>query len=262
MACLTELLSAATRSSDSLQLSIDPTWMQGRGAYGGIQAIAAVEAMQPLHAGLPLRTLQATLCAPVPAGIVTARATLLRAGKNTRQIEARLFDGETLLAIFIGIFGSARESVVQRDYPHPALGAAGGMPFPFIPGVMPDFLQHFDATLLRGHLPGSHQPDTTHTFRLGLKDSAPEATLNHVLAFADYPPPIALSWLRTLTPASTMTWMLTLTGHPFTGQPLADWLVDVELDAGREGYTQQTVTVFTPDGRPIARGTQCMVVFG
>ena len=59
-----------------------------------------------------------------------------------------------------------------------------------------------------------------------------------------------------------MTWMLNFTGQPFDDQGLNDWLIDVQLDSAHDGYTQQTVTLFAPDGRAIARGTQCMVVFG
>jgi hypothetical protein len=35
-----------------------------------------------------------------------------------------------------------------------------------------------------------------------------------------------------------------------------------ELLAARDGYTSQSVAVFGPDGRALALGRQCMVVFG
>ncbi len=262
MQTLHDLLRTLERHDDRLLAQVAEVWTQGRSVYGGVQAILAAEAMQPFSDGLPLRTLQATLCAPVPAGTVEVRAGLLRAGNNTRQVEARIVAGTETLATFVGVFGRARESKVVLDPLLPAAPAQAGTRMPYLKGVMPAFIQHFDVTLLHGHFPGAGHADTAHRYRLSLKDPAGTAALPQVLAFADYPPPIGLSWLSSFQPASTMTWMLCFTGHAFDGLPLTDWIVDVVLEAARDGYTQQSLTVFAPDGRPIVRGTQCMVVFG
>lgn len=262
MQSLTALLDHCRIDGTTLTADVSDCWLQGRSVYGGIQAALAVQAMQPHSDGFPIRTLQATLCAPIPSGTVRVESRLLRKGGNTRQIEARfLHEGETL-ALFVGIFGRSRESVVARDFRHPSLDNLSGTPMPYVEGVMPRFLQQFDSTLLAGHFPGSGVADTQHIYRLSLKDAAPAASLQHVVAMADYPPPIGLSWINQFTRASTMTWMLNFTSHPFDTQNLADWVIDVQLDAAHDGYTQQTVTLFSPDGYAIARGTQCMVVFG
>lgn len=257
------LVDACTRDEEG-RLRAEPSsaWMQGRSLYGGIQAALAVEAMRPFSEGLPIRTLQATLCAPVPAGPVTIQPRVLRVGGSTRQIEARIVHGDTVLAHFVGIFGRARESVVSHDFVAPAFDEAKGTDMPFIKGMMPDFLQQFRARLLRGHFPGAGKPDTEHLYRISLRDSAERTGLAQLLTMSDFPPPVGLSWLSTFTPASTMTWMLNFTGHAFDDQSLEDWLIDVKLDAAHDGYTQQTVTLFAPDGYAVARGTQCMVVFG
>ncbi len=262
MQTLSQLLATCQTRDDGLEAQIDECWMQGRSAYGGVQAALAVTAMQPHSDGFRIRTLQATLCAPIPAGAVQVQSRLLRKGGNTRQVEARILQGEETLALFVGIFGRERESVVARDFCHPELGNRTGVDMPYIEGVLPRFLKQFDSTLLEGHFPGAGKPDTRHIYRLALKDDVTTASLQHVLAFADYPPPIGLSWISTFTRASTMTWMLNFTSHPFDNQNLTNWLVDVQLDAAHDGYTQQTVTLFSPDGYAIARGTQCMVVFG
>lgn len=262
MQTLSEVLQTCARHDGRLTASVADGWTQGRSVYGGLQAILAVEAMQAFGEGLPLRTLQATLCAPVPAGTVEVRARLLRQGNNTRQVEARIVSGDETLAAFVGIFGRARESAVVLDAQRASDPDRPGTRLPFLKGVLPAFVQHFDVTLLEGHVPGSGRQDTGHRYRLSLKDSTDVAGMPHLLAFADYPPPIGLSWLRGFKPASTMTWMLTFTGQPFDGLPLADWSIDVRLEAARDGYTQQSLTVYAPDGRPLVHGTQCMVVFG
>ena len=259
---VTALIGSCRHESGGLSAQVDPVWSQGRSVYGGAQGVLAVEAMRPLAEELPLRTLQATLCAPVAPGPVELRARLLRAGGNTRQIEARIVDGEQTLALFVGIFGRSRESQVVHDFSRPDPGPAPGTPFRFVPGITPEFIQHFDATLLAGHFPGAGQPDLRHVYRVSLKDPAATTGLPHLLAFSDFPPPLGLSWLKGFKPGSTMTWMLNFTGHPYGDQPLSDWIIDVSLDAAHDGYTLQTVTLFAPDGFAVLRGTQCMVIFG
>lgn len=262
MQTISELLATGQRSHDLFTAEVDEIWMQGRSVYGGAQAALAVEAMRPLGDGLPLRTLQATLCAPIPGGRVRIRSRLLRQGGNTRQVEARIVDGDDTLALFVGIFGRARASAVSHDMLRPVVDGREGVRMPYVKGLSPAFTQLFEAELLEGHFPGSGCPDTGQLFRLGLKDTAPSASLPQVLAFSDYPPPVALSWLKGLTPGSTMTWMLNFSGHDFVGQPLHGWVIEVRLDSAHDGYTQQTVSLFAPDGYAVARGTQCMVIFG
>lgn len=257
---LSELLNTCVIEDGQLTATVSENWLQGRSVYGGVQAALASEAMRSLSADLPIRTLQATLCSPIPAGVITINVKLLRESKNTRQIEARIVDGEETLALFIGIFGRNRESEVQLDFTRPE-PQHDGQKMPWFDG-MPVFLKNFDATLRKGHFPTAGKKDTEHWFQLSVKDSAASTSLAHVLALADFPPPIGLSWLKTFTRASTMTWMLNFTGHGFDDQGLENWFIDVHLDSAQDGYTQQTVTLYAPDGYAIARGTQCMVVFG
>lgn len=259
---LTHVLNSCDMQPDGLVAQVDPLWLQGRSVYGGLQAALAVTAMQELAEGLPIRTLQATLCAPIPVGAVNLRATLLRGSKNTRQIEARIVDGDETLAVFMGIFGRPRESAVAHAMQLPELALKDPVKMPFVEGMTPRFLQFFDADLLHGHFPTSGCQDTTHRYRVTLHDSAEQSSLAHVAAIADFPPPIGLSWLKQPTPGSTMTWMLNFTGFPVDGHSLSGWTIDVQLDAAHDGYTQQSVGLFAPDGHAIARGTQCMVIYG
>lgn len=256
------VIAGCRRAEDgTLTAEVREDWMQGRSLYGGVQAALATEAMRPFSDDLPIRTLQATLCAPVAHGRLRIEARLLRAGGNTRQVEARIVDGEQVLALFVGIFGRARESAVAHDFIQPALEGLTGTRMPFVDG-MPPFLRQFSAELLKGHFPGSGVPDSEHFYRLGLHDDAEGTGLAQLLTLSDFPPPVGLSWLRRFTPGSTMTWMLNFTGRAFETQPLNGWVIDVKLDAAHDGYTQQTVTLFGPDGYAVARGTQCMVIFG
>ena len=93
-----EAMQSVTRHGDGWQATIGEDWLQGRSAFGGIQAALALRAMRELvSADMPLRSLQTTFVAPVPAGPVAIHARILREGRSATQIEASLGDGEQTL---------------------------------------------------------------------------------------------------------------------------------------------------------------------
>lgn len=260
---LSSILRSA-RSQDGLCVyTTDESWLQGRSLFGGLQAAIAVDAMQRLSADMPpLRTLQATLCAPISGPQVRVHARLLRAGKNTVQCAADFMDGETLIASFVGIFGHARESALEQTAPALTPAAEHGTTFPFIPNITPAFIQHFEAELLAGHFPFTGGGGSQQQLRLSLKDAQPRAGAAQVLALADFPPPLALSHFRKPVPGSTLTWMLNLVQPDLAGFDLQNWITDVHLEAGADGYTHQSVRLYGPDHSLVALSRQCMVVFG
>jgi acyl-CoA thioesterase len=258
---LSELLRNARRNSGSLICDVSDDWMQGRSAFGGLQGAFALEAMRTLvDASFPLRTFQMTFVAPIGAGECTTLASVLRAGKNTMHVEARIVGGQETLAHAIGVFGLARESIVKRDLPPPPAKKTG-TPLPYVPNLMPAFFQHFDVTLLDGALPFSNQPVHRNVYELGLKDSS-TATDAHLIALADFVPPVGLSWMPKPTPGSSMTWMLEFLDQGFAQQPVEGWMVESEMLAARDGYTSQSTTLWSPAGVPTVLSRQSMVVFG
>jgi hypothetical protein len=44
--------------------------------------------------------------------------------------------------------------------------------------------------------------------------------------------------------------------------PLDGWRIDAELIAARDGYTNQSVMLWGPDGTAVALSRQSMLVFG
>jgi acyl-coenzyme A thioesterase PaaI-like protein len=260
---LSELISSALRDGDRLRVTVGDDWLQGRSVFGGLQAAIAVAAMRAqLPAGLPLRTLQMTFIAPVPAGEVRAVAQLLRSGKSAVHVQARLEDEDGgLLALVIGVFGTGRTSRVMRA---PVLAAdsveATPTPLRFLPGVTPNFMQHFAVRLLDGALPFTARPVTRNRFEVGVIDDGGTSEW-HLLAIADFVPPVALSWMDGVSPGSSLTWMLELLVEDYAAQPLTGWRADAELVAARDGYTSQSTWIVAPDGTPVALSRQSMVVF-
>ena len=131
----------------------------------------------------------------------------------------------------------------------------------YVEGHMPAFTQHFRARWLRGDLPFSGGRQRDNVLQLSLRDEGP-VDETHVLAFADFIPPIALSMFDMPTPGSSLTWMLELLRDRYDDLGMNDWRVDAELIAARDGYTNQSVMLWGPGGEPVALSRQSMVVFG
>lgn len=257
----TPLFARLRTRAGGASLEVPPDWLQGRTVFGGLQAALALRAMRTLVPDVPLRTLQGTFLAPVPGGPVTATARVLRAGKSATHVEARLVDGESTLALLVGVFGVARPSVVNLRPRQAAVAAGTPLEFGYIPGVMPAFTQHFAVRFLRGGTPYTGSTQVDNVLEIGLRDSGP-STEGHLLAMADFIPPIALSHLKTPAPGSTLTWMIETLADRFDGLPLERWRIDATMVAARDGYTSQSLMVWGPHGEPLATSHQSMVVFG
>lgn len=258
----TETMRSVERHGDSWQAQIGEDWLQGRSAFGGLQAALGLRAMRELvNADMPLRSLQTTFVAPVPAGPVTIRALQLRAGRSACQVEASLCDGEQTLCRMVGVFGSARPSSLDFQPEQPRVDAGAARELPFVEGHMPAFMQHFRPRWLRGDLPftGGHQRDSV--LQISMRDDG-AVDETHVLAFADFIPPIALGMFNAPTPGSSLTWMIELLRDRYDDLGLDDWRIDARLVAARDGYTNQGVTLWGPRGEPVALSSQSMVVFG
>jgi len=255
------LLSRIAVEPGCVSLEVTPDWLQGRTVFGGLQAAIALRAMRTLVPDVPLRTLQGTFLAPVPGGTVTAVAKVLRTGKSATHVEAHLVDGEATLALLVGVFGAARESKVRVSPQQPAVAAGRTIEFPFMPGLTPEFTRHFKVRWLVGRPPFTGDTRTDNVLEVGMRDTG-LATEGHVLAMADFIPPIALSHLKGPAFGSTLTWMIEMLGRGFEGQGLDAWRVDAHMSSAADGYTSQAVMLWGPNGAPVATSRQSMVVFG
>jgi acyl-CoA thioesterase len=264
MTTLSQLLASSERQSNSFQLEVPADWMQGRSVFGGLQVAFALQAMRALVPETPLRTLQTTFIGPV-SGSMRAQARILRQGKNVAHVEARIGDEASPQAIVIGAFGTARSSAVARAVVRPPVdfdpARVIALPFSARNQSAPHFAGHFSVRWLRGMPPFTGDTTYDHVLEVGIDDdgSASEA---HLVAIADYPPPVALSFLKAPAPGSTLTWMLQLLTDNLAGVPLSDFRIDTELVAARDGYTSQSVTIYAADGTPLALSHQSMLVFG
>lgn len=258
------LLARTVIDGVSATLDVPEDWLQGRSVFGGLQAVIAVQALRTIvDPRIPLRALQMAFIAPVPQGPVRAEARLLRSGKNVTHAEALLRGaGGDVLASVIGVFGAARDSQVRRSPERPLIPPGGpARTMRWLPGLTPNFTQHFQASWSRGGLPFTGDPTPQHVVQLDLHDDGPVTELT-LIAIADFIPPVALALLTQVAPGSSLTWLLELVSHRFADWSTRGWRVDAELEAAADGYTSQATRIWAPDGQLAALSRQSMVVFG
>src|SRR5688572_29610920 len=166
------LLPRIASTPGSATLDVPDDWLQGRTLFGGMQAVVGLAAMRTVApAQSPLRSLQVTFLAPVPGGPVQAVARVLRSGKNTAHVEARIVQGENTLCLMVGVFGTARESAVTLRPVQVPVENARPIELAWVPGVVPNFVQHFRPRWLTGAPPGSGVQKSVNVVELAMRDA-------------------------------------------------------------------------------------------
>ena len=259
---LSTILDSMTHDGGEFHAEVPASWLQGRSVYGGLQAALSLRAMRAvLPAPAPLRVLQVSFVAPVPAGKLRVQAELLRSGKTATHMEARVLHGDSIGAFAVGVFGQTRSSRVRvsperRPYPE-----SQAFDISYVEGLAPAFVQNLNMRWLHGAVPFSGAPQQRSVLRVGIPEDH-FATEEHVVAIADAVPPVALSFMNEHVSASSLTWTLEMLTDSVAALPLQGYTLDAELVAGGDGYTSQSVSVWGPEGEPVALSRQSMVVFG
>lgn len=259
-----EILASMSGVEGRWTAEVGEDWLQGRTVFGGLQAAIALRAMRGLVDGeLPLRSLQTTFIAPVPAGRVRVEVQVLRRGRSAVHAEARLFDGEQLACLVVGVFGSSRPS--QLSIEPPALTADRSLEqakeLRYVHGVTPAFTQNVRMRWARGSFPFQGAAEAHTQIYVSLREE-PVAGEAQIVALADVIPSPGLSVLRERAAASSMVWSLDLLSAPIEASAEEAWLMDAQVTAGGEGYLSQTATLWSPQGRAVALSRQMVVVFG
>ena len=266
---LAQVLDHRQSVGQGVSFRITEDWLQGRTMFGGVLSVMAVRAMRDIcGSDWPLRALQTNFVGPVSPGLVHVDVTLLRQGKNIRQVKAQILQAnaegmEQIAGILLGSFGVGRESVLPSLRP-PQVAVANDVetsyPWPFIPGMTPPFTRHLEFRHAEGGTPFSGDDSWHSRTYVRLLDNAGIDTELQAIILADAGPTPALAQLRGYTPASSVSWALEL--RPVSiGQRDGHWRMDKDALAVGEGFVNEKTTLWTPCGQLAALGYQVVAVY-
>jgi acyl-CoA thioesterase len=254
---LSSLLGQFKSGSGPHQISIPPTWHQGRTAYGGLSAVLAYQAAARLADDLPpLQSAQIAFAGPL-SGEVTVTASLLRRGRNTTFIKSEIAAGtETGLSCTF-IFMAPRAG--QLDYeamprpafpPIPADADVRSGPAEFFTGQMQYPSKRLDLSVQTSRLANWHRL----TQREGLDPMA------ELLCIGDALPPSSMGLIGGKSVISSMNWQVNmLTDAPATNDGW--WFLESQTHHASNGASSQYMTVWNSDGEPMMAGMQSVAIF-
>lgn len=250
------------RPDGAFEGEIPPEWMQGRAAFGGLVAAAAVRALvDAVGPGRPLRSFSLSFVAPVGPGPTIARPTVLRAGRALTHGEVRVEQGGQLCAVVLAAFGQDRPSdlALPRLHTTPPSPPEATVDLPYIEGVMPRFVSNFQLRWADGAPPFSGAP--TAEFGGWCRHTTDAPGLPGVIGLLDAWPAPVLPMLRHPAPASTARW----TAHIVTDTAAAPtgawyWYTSRALSAGA-GYASTLNHLYDATGALVAWSEQLVVIF-
>lgn len=266
---LGQMLASRQRDGHRVHFQVTADWGQGRTTFGGLLSALVVQAMRDVcGADWPLRALQTNFVGPVAPGTMQVDVTLLRQGKNIRQVQARVTQAdeqgiEQVGGVLLGVFGTGRASALPHLRPEQASvdkDPQASFKWPYIPNVTPAFTQHLDFRHAEGGMPftgGTEWHSRTHV-RLHEPEGV-DAELQAVM-LADAGPTPALARLQGFAPASSVSWALEL--RP-VGEFASDgfWRMDKDALATGEGYVNEKTMLWSPTGELAALGYQVVAVY-
>lgn len=246
---------------------LDESWYQGRAGFGGVVAAAMIRAMMAkLEApGFELRALGMTFCAPVLAAPFEIRVETVRRGSSVINLLAKVVQSEEVKTIGTGTFGRTRES--NADFAKEEMPAAPtpkeAATVPHNP-LFPKFAQHFEYKFCFGEIPYSGGENATVGGWCRVKDFQEPLDYAHAAALLDIWPPAIYSRLNMPCPSATISWQVVFNETlPLEGAKKSDFLlVTLETEKCTGGFAEERATLWSEDGRCLARALQSVAIFG
>jgi acyl-CoA thioesterase len=265
---LASLLAQRQREGACVHFNVTPDWQQGRTTFGGLLSCLVVQAMRDVcGSDWPMRALQTNFVGPVVPGPMRVAVTLLRQGKNVRQVQAHVTQvdaegQESVGGVLLGVFGTGRASALPHLRPEQTPVAHGpdtALKLTYLPQLMPAFTLHLDFRHAEGGLPFTGADEWHSRTHIKLHEAeGVDAELQAVL-LADAGPTPALARLKGFAPASSVSWALEL--RPVDPPDGGFWRMDKDALATGEGYVNEKTSLWTPDGQLAALGYQVVAVY-
>ncbi len=258
-----DVLKNLAREGDAFVIDAPEDWSQGRTLYGGMTAALAYESVRRGLGDLgPLRSAQFTFVGPA-SGRLRFEASLLRRGRSSALVacEGANADGAVARATFV--FGVARESGVAHDFlPMPDVPAPEALTSFRKEGANAPrgFWNNFETRIAAGgRLYDTSAPRPEFSVWTRFLDAGGAEPMTALLAIADCLPPAAMVHFAKPSPISTMTWTVDVLAQP---QNIESWmLLHASSEHAGDGYSMQSMVMWSADGAPLAVGRQTVAIF-
>jgi len=257
-----DISAALTPTENAFRADIPPYWKQGRTAYGGLTAALMLAATRKTFADLPpLRSAMINFVGPVKDS-PTLTAKLERRGRNVTSISAAAHVGDQAVGRADFLFGAARTSAIEIDFPAPPADAPTACER-FTPeaakDMVPSFFHNFDTRLIAGARPMMGEEGYIRTWSRHHDENSRDG-IESLLCLGDVLPPAAMPLMRSFAPVSSMSWMFNvLMDNPTTEDGW--WHVESNLTAARGGYSSQVMRIWNTDGELAVEGMQSIAIF-
>jgi hypothetical protein len=226
---------------------------------------AATRAMQALAGdGMRPLALQGHFSAPTKPGPVTLTVDVARRGRRVVTLTAALTQGETTTTVLSSTWGAPADPKVtfNDDVVADAPPLDSLEPGPWQP-PMPVFLQHFEVRWAGPAFPymGAERAHVQGYIGLKPSDHTPyDAAL--IGAIADVFPPGAIMRAEGFVGAASVSVQISYAADPraLAIDPATPLLVDARSHWSEAGYSEDLTSVWTPDGRLVARGHQLVAL--
>jgi len=255
---LSQMLAQISPNTDNIHpVTIDPTWHQGRTAFGGLSTALAYKAATMNAEDLPpLQSAQIAFAGPI-SGDVTVKTQLLRRGRNTAFVRSDIHTNDTIGLSCTFIFVKRRESKIdfsdmeQPDFPPiPDKNTLRSGPKEFFTGQ----LEYPDKRLTLGN----NEPKLANWHRF--KDRENLDPFAEILCIGDALPPSVMGLFKEQAMVSSMNWHLNM----LTDKPVTDngwWFLESETHHAQFGASSQDMIVWNSSGQAIMKAMQSVALF-
>jgi hypothetical protein len=249
-------------------LTVEDSWRQGRGAFGGLIAGAFVrcfdDEVRELTEGngeVPaLRSLRLQLREPLPDGPVPLQCSVARSGKYVTYLDGMMGEGGSL-AVATGVAVRPTKSDLSfEDIEPPTVPHKENVePWPQL-AFMPSFTRHFEYRSCIGHFPfSSARQDVEIGGWVRFRDDEP-LDLERVAALGDAWPLSIMVAASRPSPAASVE-----IGYHFWSAPDPEerWVLARNRSiVSRSGYGDQETHVWGTDGRLLMTARQLSILLG
>lgn len=249
---MTSAFERATTLSADGAASIDASWYQGRGAFGGVMAALLLRAMREKVADdeRTPRSMTVHFCGPATEGPIVVRTEVVRTGSRVTHATARVTKGAETTTLASASFCRSRTGPSYALAKMPDVAPASGLPeIPRNMPGLPAFFEHVDARFCGPFMPfsGAATPEINAWVRL--REPAPVDAAVAALLLDALPPAIIATFQAPRSVAS-----VDFTIHFFerlperAGPADAFHLVAIRSRWADDGYSEEIRDLWSPSG--------------